>query len=298
MDKQLFDDAIGEVPRSTIDLDAAISRGRRAARLRRVANPAAAAGLAVVLAAGAVAFTMTGDNDTTTGVGSPPTSTTSSEAPPTKSTSPSTTSSPPGTAPNVPEPKAPEACSRTDLESAAEVSTRLTSTVNAAVLAQRPDIQLSPNRAMREQGGALEFFQSTRNSPYGADAPICEKFSDFQGFATADTPQGKGNISMAVGATYYPQPPQCEQIEGDERFCETGAGPNGVFFKKETSPTENGVTVYNVSVLRPEGVIVNITAENVGTSVKQDDESTAALPPLSYDQMIAVASAPGLTLFP
>jgi hypothetical protein len=30
MDKQLFDDAIGEVPPSTVDVDAAIARGRRA----------------------------------------------------------------------------------------------------------------------------------------------------------------------------------------------------------------------------------------------------------------------------
>jgi hypothetical protein len=304
MNKELFDDAIGEVPPSTINLDAAISRGRRAARLSRVANPVAAAGVAVVLTAGAVAFTMAQDDEAgTTGVASPPTSTTSSEAPPTGSSTkaPTTsTSSTPGTAPNVPEPKAPDACSRTDLESAAEVNARLTATANAAVKGQRQDLQLSPNKSMRESATTpLEFFQSTRDTPYGADAPICEKFSDFQGFATTDSPQGKGSIAMAVGATYYPQAPQCEVPANDPaRYCETGTGPNGVSFMKQTETLENGLSVYQVSVLRPEGVIVNITAENVGTSVKAGEASTAALPPLTHDQMIAVAADPGMTLFP
>ena len=63
MHKQLFDDAIGEVPPSTVDVEAVITRGRRAARLRRVANPAVAAGVAVVLLTGAVAYTMTRGDD-------------------------------------------------------------------------------------------------------------------------------------------------------------------------------------------------------------------------------------------
>lgn len=63
MDKKLFDDAIGEVPPSTVDVDAAIARGRRAAWTRRVANPVVAVAAGVVLVAGgAVALTLPGSN--------------------------------------------------------------------------------------------------------------------------------------------------------------------------------------------------------------------------------------------
>ena len=56
MDKQLFDDAIGASPPSTVDVDAVIARGRRADRLRRVANPAVAAGAGVLAVMLGVAF--------------------------------------------------------------------------------------------------------------------------------------------------------------------------------------------------------------------------------------------------
>jgi hypothetical protein len=56
MDKKLFDDAIGEVPPSTVDVDAAITRGRRAAWTRRVTSPVAAVAAAVVLVTGGVAL--------------------------------------------------------------------------------------------------------------------------------------------------------------------------------------------------------------------------------------------------
>src|ERR1700741_45633 len=52
MNKQLFDDAIGEAPPSMVDVDAVIARGRRADRVRRVASPA----LAAVAVVGVVLF--------------------------------------------------------------------------------------------------------------------------------------------------------------------------------------------------------------------------------------------------
>ena len=47
------------MPPSTVDVDAVIVRGRRAARLRRVVHPAVAAGVVVVLLTGVVAYSMT-----------------------------------------------------------------------------------------------------------------------------------------------------------------------------------------------------------------------------------------------
>jgi len=76
MDKKLFDDAIGEVPPSTVDVDAAIARGRRAAWTRRVLSPVTAVAAGVVLVAGgAVALTLPSD-DPVTAAQIQPTSTT------------------------------------------------------------------------------------------------------------------------------------------------------------------------------------------------------------------------------
>src|ERR1041385_170657 len=97
MDKQLFDDAIGEVPPSTVDVDAVIVRGRRAARLRRVTHPSVAAGVAVVLLTGVVSYSMTGGDDGGVTIGVAPPST----APPssTLSAAQPSASDPSGTVP-------------------------------------------------------------------------------------------------------------------------------------------------------------------------------------------------------
>jgi hypothetical protein len=58
MDKELFDDAIGEVPPSTVDVDAAIARGRRAAWTGRVMSPVTAVAAAVVLVTGGIALAL------------------------------------------------------------------------------------------------------------------------------------------------------------------------------------------------------------------------------------------------
>ncbi len=79
MDKELFDDAIGEVPPSTVDVDAAIARGRRAVWTRRVMSPVTAVAAAVVLVTGGIAFTiLPGDSATGTAPVAPTTGTTSS----------------------------------------------------------------------------------------------------------------------------------------------------------------------------------------------------------------------------
>ncbi len=81
MDKQLFDDAIGEVPPSTVDVDAAIARGRRAAWTRRVLSPVTAVAAGVVLVAGgAVALTLPSSGDSVPAAQVQPTSTTQVES--------------------------------------------------------------------------------------------------------------------------------------------------------------------------------------------------------------------------
>ena len=143
MDKQLFDDAIGEVPPSTVDVDAAIVRGRRAVRFHRVANPAVAAGVAVVLLTGAVAYTMTRDDDGILGVGTGP--------PPTTSVGTETPSSSMTLPPDKEAPPLPPQCEKKNLETPEVAAGRLQQVVTDAVLAQRPDLQLTPHNRYPER---------------------------------------------------------------------------------------------------------------------------------------------------
>jgi hypothetical protein len=53
-----------------------------------------------------------------------------------------------------------------------------------------------------------------------------------------------------------------------------------------------------VEVLRPDGTHVAVQSENIDTTVKTGDAPTSSAPPLNYDQLIAIATAPGMTLFP
>jgi hypothetical protein len=264
MDKQLFDDAIGEVPPSTVDVDAVIVRGRRAARVRRVANPAVAAGVAVVLLTGAIAFTVylgDGDGDGVR-VGQTATSTTS-PMPTTSLTGP-----------------LPEACTRTDLESADEVVARLTPLVRTKVQALRPDLQLTASPD--EQLGPFGFLQEHDNTI--GDVPICDRTSSFRAFASTEGPEGIGSISIVVRPADSDDPGSCDARLAS---CEKGTGPTGDRFRQKTT-VEEGATYTQVDVIRPDGTHVYLSS---GGPI-----SSGA--PLNHQQLIAIGTDPGMTLFP
>ena len=284
MHKQLFDDAIGEVPPSTVDVDAAITRGRRAARLRRVANPAVAAGAAVVLLTGAVAYMMTRDDGIP--VGGPPTS-------PTRTVTASAT-----LPTRDPEAKAPAACARPDLESGAKIVARLSPVARAAVLAQRPDLRLADNPEATYPRdvphAALDFYQVTGETP--TDLPICDEHSYFMGWATTRGPEGDGNLLISLAPAFRPTPGSCADFDPDQ--CAEATGPNGEPVVEIWETDENGVTNRQTSMVRSDGTLVRVTVENIATSIKTGGPPTATILPLTFEQMIAIAADPALTLFP
>lgn len=293
MDKQLFDDAIGEVPPPTINVEATIVRGRRAARLRSVANPVVAAGVAVVLVAGVIAFTMTrGDAGGGVQVGGPPASTTSSTSA-SASAGASTREAPPNA-------ELPDACSRPDLESGAEVAARLTPVLKAAVQAQRPDVQLETNPGNEYPAGVshgpLDFFYVS--DP--ADAPICDADSYLLTRATTKAAEGQGNILVAVQPIHnLEMTTTCDPPgSGEQTFCEKVTGPNGEVILKQTRALEGGTTMTRVDVVRTDGTWVTVSSEDINTSVKSGNAPTATAPPLNHDQLIAIGTDPGMTLFP
>jgi hypothetical protein len=264
MDKQLFDDAIGEVPPSTVDVDAVIVRGRRAVRVRRVVNPAVAAGVAVVVLTGAIAFTvMRGDEGDGVRVGESPTSTTAPM--------PTTSSAGP----------LPEACQRTDLESADEVVARLTPLVKTKVQVLRPDLQLTA--APDEEQGPLEFLQEADERTVG-NVPICDRTSSFRAFASTEGPEGVGSILIVVKPADRDDPGDCG---AGQTFCEKGAGPNGDRLRQKTT-MQDGATYTQVDVIRLDGTDIHLSSGGPITSG----------PPLTHEQLLAIGTDPGMTLFP
>jgi hypothetical protein len=292
MDKQLFEEVIGEVAPSTVDVEAIITRGRRADRIRRVANPVVAAGVAVVLLSGAVVYTMTGDGGGGLGIGGQPTP------------SRTVTSQPATSTPKGQGGEAPEACSRPDLESAAEVIARLNPLVAARFRAQRPDATLEVNPSSEDPAGEshepLEFYQVAGYSP--EDVPICEFDSYIIATATVRAPEGDGNILISLAASYADAIGPVETCEtlvevSHLPYCEEVAGPNGEIIVRTTNEHENGTISHLVDIYRQDGTVVRLMSANVGTDVKTDDPPTAPLPPLSHDQLVAIGTAPGMTLF-
>lgn len=303
MDKQVFDDAIGEVPPSTIDVDAVIVRGRRAARLRRVANPAVAAGVAVVLLTGAVAYTMTRGQDGGATVGT---------APPTSSTTTSQSSVPPASEePWVKSPDAPGSevpvqppvtmppqCEEEDQETASVAAARLTLAATKAVSKQRPDVKLVANSWGQTPHGPLEFYQARQREP-GVEMPVCDPAGQFEAMATTQAPEGAGNILFVVSPNWYPDDEMsCGRMALPNFACDVATGPGGEKIVKQTGEFERGTISHRVEVLRPDGTSLLVDAENVATTTKLGGPPTATAPPLTLDQMVAIAIDPDLGMFP
>lgn len=288
MDKQLFDDAIGEVPPSTVDVDAAIVRGRRAARFHRVANPAVAAGVAVVLLSGAVAYTMMRDDGggPIVGVGSAPTTSVTTAAPSSSTVLPPDKGSPP----------LPPQCEEKNLETPDEAAARLRQVVTDAVMAQRPDLELKPHSRYPERA-PFEFHQLEQ---YEGPAAVCHLF---EGMANTTAPDGDGNVQILVLPDETPGEPygeqmSCEQQSSGDGFCAEETGPHGEEIVMVESTFGGDVVSHMVKVARADGTTVVLTAENVTTKPKPGIPATADAPPLTYDQLVAVGVDPRLTLFP
>lgn len=288
MDKQLFDDAIGEVPPSTVDVEAVITRGRRADRVRRVVNPAVAAGVAVVLLTGAVAYTMTKGDDGG-GVGDQPTTTVSQTPPPTTE--------------RKPNPVVEAACARPDLESPAEVIARLSPVVKTAVQAQRSDMELvaNPITGYRDGvvNGPLDFYQDTGQDS-SENVSICDESSAFVAMATTKGPEGDGNITIIVSPDFLAAPgtSDCAQAALDVDSCMEATGPNGEPIAKTTHTNEDGAHQMAIDIERPDGARVAILVEDIATTSQGGGAPTATALPLTFDQLVAIGTDPALTLFP
>lgn len=277
MHKELFDDAIGEVPPSTVDVDAVVARGRRAARVRRVANPAVAAGVAVVLLTGVVAYTMTRDD----GTGEPVVGAQPATSPSAQPSGPPTSGGPTRThQPFMPR----EACEQVTRETPAQVIDRLDPVFTSAVTAQRQDLTFTG----RGPYGALKFRMAGSGS-------LCDTGNYLIALATTHGPQGSGNVQIIVQVSGTdPSTVTCADRSGPDSVCTIVTSQYGDVVRKTTGQLKYDTTGNDVEVYRPDGTFVMVTADNIGST----DSAGGTAPPFTPDQLAAIGTDPGITLFP
>jgi hypothetical protein len=200
MDKQLFDDAIGEVPPSTIDVDAAIARGRRAAWTHWVANPVTAVAAGVVLVAGgAVALTLPGGNsaDPVTAGQVQPTSTTTQVEP----------SDPPGD----------QSCGDPGGATKARLTEALSAALRSRGLLTDATLTVDPSVAELEGPGTTPFQFLDH---YGIAVSGC------MGYSATAVVNGTGRVTVSVAAPGGGLVPEVECLP-EMRDCQQKGGPSG-----------------------------------------------------------------------
>lgn len=302
MDSRKFDEAIGEVPPSTVDVDAAISRGRRAAMVRRVANPVTGAAASVVaIAAAAIVFIPGGDQtgaDQNAGgglvVGSPSPSAQedSKDAPVVKrkNNGDVEVSIPPG----GPEPcdDPPEHPDRPGQMSEA-LKTAVTEYIPADKLSEvSRDVAGDPDGA-----GPLDFYPSGALFDKERNCMVAME-GNLLAFANVAQDGGTGNImAMASFDNDLENFGTCADARAGDHpqlelvSCQDDEGPNGERITATVMKINGSVTSNSVSVLTPDATLVSVHAENVADTAKKGNPAEADAPPLSIEQLRAITLA-------
>jgi RNA polymerase sigma-70 factor (sigma-E family) len=135
--------------------------------------------------------------------------------------------------------------------------------------------------------GPLQFFD--RGDVRQAVALL--KDAQGTGAVTIELYRGHTNTGDDVSWCYVPEVAPCELREID-----------GIKVRSSVSGKQEGVHLYQVEALRPDGVFVQIRSVNVGefrTNVvgmpKLDGPATRPTPPLDRETLIKIATLPGLT---
>ncbi|MFG2043809.1 hypothetical protein [Dactylosporangium sp. NPDC048998] len=260
--KTEFDDAIGVVPPSPIDVDRLIVRGRRRAVVRRLAVAGAGGGAAAVAVGVAVAFGGSPGGGGASVVADKPTMA------PTVAASASAAGTP-----------LPTSTGSTPASVARDTENRLSQVVKDVVRQKAPGYTLSA----------------------GADGPAFKmKYlyypgnDSYYGSANLHGPTGDGNVAINVGrrnTQYNPMNP-CTAAETGE--CTDTTEADGTHVLRRVIH-ENGISDNYVIVDRPDGITIMIVAANQGGQTdtapgKQPD------PVLPFDQLVSIALDPRLTV--
>lgn len=256
--KKMFDDAIGELPPSTVRMEEAIVRGRRAARIRNVTTPTLGVAAIVVLTVGAVSFmTMRGPGEVSAG---------------------SSTPSPQGSG-----------CPSESSESTARRLTTLARELTTDRL--DPGARLFPNG----EEEALEFVVKVKSKMIGAESG--DGCARYEAEARIQSNERWGGIGIGLSTDSEPpfEPPCAEERSspnGHDTICTSFTGDDGERIGSRVAVEDDGLKVNNVFVIKPDGTQVNVTV-TTGTS-----SPSLPQPPLTTEQAIEIALDPGMTLYP
>ncbi|MGY0233866.1 hypothetical protein [Longispora urticae] len=294
MYQKQFDDAIGAPPPAAVDLEALIVRGRRGQRLRVWG---AAGGLAVAVLAGTIGVGVLVDGGPApAGQGTfatQPTGTATPRPAWSPKEPPLTSAGPDG---HMPTPPPPSGTPMTQAQ-----ADQLTTVLRAAVAAAAPGTQITGTSMKGPDYGALAFMTGGTK-----DASASGDLADAAG-------TGGFLIVLDRGED---APTRCSEVSGygDHRYrtgCVESTGPNGesVLAMTYDDPAgdglhwANGGKEFEVLVVRPGGGVVTAWAMNVSWNrvlqhqgAKTEFDATRATPPLTLDQLKAIALAPGLTM--
>lgn len=293
MDKQLFDNAIGATPPSTVDVDAVIASQRRAARVRRVAGPGVVAVAAVVAVTFGATYALSGAGSTgdPAAPGGPPPSAASAQ--------------------DRAEPAEPT-CGPPPTEPIEDAEARLTAVLTSAVEPLLPaDATLEPHPGARYSAtssdghGPLEVYhvlpEDGDDSNLGT--PDCDLIEDmFLHYATVVDPAGTGSIHgilMRLAPNSVATVCAGPEVDPNEVACDVSTGPNGERVVASTSVLQQGgTTSYRVDVAKRDGTAVILSADNSVLGGKASSPPERPEPPLTMAQLVGIALDPGLTLYP
>ncbi len=263
MMKTEFDEAIGMVPPSPIDVDQLIVRGRRRTMVHRLALAGAGGGAAAIAIGVAIAFG-----------GSPGGGAVAVGAKPTAA--PTMTASASASAAGTP---LPTSTGPTSASIARHTESRLSQVVKDVVRQKAPGYTLSA----------------------GADGPAFRmKYLYYPGndsyYGSADLhgPTGSGNVAINVGrrtTQYHPMNPCTSPETG---ACTDTTSTDGTHVLRRVIH-ENGISDNYVIVDRPDGITIMIVAANQGGQL-DTASGRQADPVLPFDQLVSIALDPRLTV--
>ncbi|MGH3876356.1 MAG: hypothetical protein ACRDSK_04875 [Actinophytocola sp.] len=286
MNKQLFDEAIGEAPPSSVDVDTVIARGRRAVRVRRVASPALAAVAVVAVVLFGVAVVAQSDGDADGFVpAKPPSSTT---------TTPTSESICAGMTPTAPpQPEKP-----------AVTENRLTAVLTDSVSERLPEgatLEANPDAKNRagQRLGPLEtyhWYSELRETPDTCVGGEDEYISR----ASVRSPNGVGNVFFLIARAGSENYLECDSSteNPDQDSCDTETTPNGdVVMTTELGRGQQSAS-YRVDVLRADQTFVLAEVSDKATSSKYPGPPDTTQMPLTREQLKEIALDPALTMYP
>lgn len=267
-----FDDAIGVVPPSLIDVDRLIVRGRRRQLVRRIGL--AGAGAASVVA---VAVTMSLG---TGGGGSPGVQFAAPGPSESTAPSPSNSGSPRAGALLASPLPVPSNEPATPPAEARSTEKRLSQAIKDAVHDHAPGYTLSA-----DTGGTSPFKMKYL---YISAAPNRIGSNAYDGSANLRGPGGRGNVSVTIGrigSIWHPRT-TCDGFQPD---CEVATGPHGEMVVRKVEYGEDSRKFHYVLITRPDGTGVLIVAANQGGQTDLGKPFQAE-PVLTFDQLVAIGA--------